>query len=67
MVETRKRGIKDECNEKTRNILSQRQKQSVTVRQVRYYGLFILADEVLGMTIFDVEMGLTICHTNEIV
>ena len=49
---TRRRGIKDECNEKIRNILSQRQKQSVTVRQVRYYELFILADEVLGMTTF---------------
>ena len=39
MVKTRKRGIKDECNEKTRNILSQRQKQSVTVRQARYLEL----------------------------
>ena len=31
MVNTRSRGIKDECNENLRNILSQRQKQSVTV------------------------------------
>ena len=56
MENTRRRGIKDECNEKLRNILSQRQKQSVTVRQARYYELFILADEVLGMTIFNVEI-----------
>jgi len=56
MENTRRRGIKYECNEKLRNILSQRQKQSVTVRQSRYYELFILADEVLGMTIFNVEI-----------
>ena len=56
MVNTRRQGIKDECNEKTRMILSQREKQSVTVRQARYYGLLILADEVLGMTIFDVVL-----------
>jgi len=56
MVNTRRRGIKDECNEKIRNILSQQQKQSVTVRQVRYYELFILADEVLRMTIFNLEI-----------
>jgi len=56
MENTRRRGIKDECNEKLRNILSQRQKQSVTVREARYYELFILADEVLGMTIFNVEI-----------
>ena len=56
MVNTRRRGIKDECNEKLRNILSQRQKQSVTVRQARYYELFILADEVLRMTIFNLEI-----------
>ncbi len=52
MVNTRRRGIKDECSEKTRMIVSQREKQSVTVRQASYYGLFIFADEVLGMTIF---------------
>ena len=54
MVNTRRRGIKDDCNEKTRMILSQREKQSVTVQQARYYGLLILADKVLGMTTFDV-------------
>ncbi len=37
MENTRRRGIKDECNEKIRNILSQREKRSVTVRQARYY------------------------------
>jgi len=31
MENTRRRGIKDECNEKIRNILSQREKRSVTV------------------------------------
>jgi len=56
MENTRRRGIKDECNEKLRNILSQRQKQSATVQQARYYELFILADEVLGMTIFSEEI-----------
>jgi hypothetical protein len=56
MVNTRRRGIKDECKGKTRVILSQREKQSVTVRQARYYGLLLLADEVLGMTIFDMEI-----------
>jgi len=56
MVKTRRRGIKDECNEKLRNILSQRQKQSVTVRQARYDELFILADEVLKITIFNGEI-----------
>jgi len=54
MVNTRRRGIKDECNKKTRMILSQQEKQSVTVQQARQYGLLILADEVLGMKIFDV-------------
>jgi hypothetical protein len=53
VVNTRRRGIKDECNEKTRWILSQHKKQTVTVRQATYYGLFIYADEVMGMTIFD--------------
>ena len=52
-VNTRRRGIKDECNEKTSRILSQQEKQSVTVRQATYYGLFIFADEVLGMKFFD--------------
>ena len=56
IVNTRRQGIKDECNETTRMILSQREKQSVTVRQARYYGLLILTDEVLGMTIFDVVL-----------
>jgi len=56
MINTRRRGIKDECNEKKRKNLSLRDKQSVTVRQARYYGLLILADKVLGMTIFDVEI-----------
>jgi len=56
MVNTRRQGIQDECNEKLRNILSQRHKQSVTVRQGRYYELFILADEVLRMTIFNLEI-----------
>ena len=56
MVNTRRRGIKDECKGKTRVILSQREKQSVTVRQARYYGLLILADEVFGMTMFDVVL-----------
>jgi hypothetical protein len=56
MVNTRRQGIKDECNEKTRMILSQREKQSVTVRQASYNGLFIFADEVLGMTIFGVVL-----------
>ena len=56
MVNTRRRGMKDECNGKLRNILSQRQKQSATVQQARYYELFILADEVLGMTIFNLEI-----------
>ncbi len=55
MVKTRRGGIKDECNEKLRNILSQ-QKQSVTVRQARYFELFILTDEVLRITIFNVEI-----------
>ena len=36
MENTRRQGIKDECNETTRMILSQREKQSVTVRQARY-------------------------------
>jgi len=54
IVNTRRQGIKDECNETTRMILSQREKQSVTVPQARYYGLLILTDEVLGMTIFGV-------------
>ena len=53
MINTRRQGIKDECNEKTRWILSQREKQSVAVGQATYYGLFIYADEVMGMTIFD--------------
>ncbi len=39
MIKTRWRGITDECNEKKRNILSQRQKLSVTVRQARYFEL----------------------------
>ncbi len=52
MVNKRRRCIKDECNKKTRMILSQRQKQSVTLRQVSYYGLCIYADEVMGMTNF---------------
>ena len=56
MVNTRRRGIKDECNEKKRKIRSQQETQSVTVRQARFYGLLILADEVLGMTLFDVEI-----------
>jgi hypothetical protein len=56
MVKTRRRGIKDEYNEKTRMIHSWREKQSVTVRQASYYGLFIFADEVLGMTIFGVVL-----------
>ena len=56
MVNTRRRGIKDECNETTRMILSQREKQSVTVRQARYFELFILADEVLRITIFNGEI-----------
>jgi hypothetical protein len=54
MVNTGRQGIKDECNETTRMILSLREKQSVTVQQARYYGLLILADKVLGMTTFDV-------------
>ena len=53
MVNTRRQGIKDECNKKTRWILSQQEKQSVAVQQATYYGLFIYADNVLGMTIFD--------------
>ena len=53
MVNTRRRGIKDACNEKTRRILSQRVKQSVTVGQATYYGLFIFAEEVLVITNFD--------------
>ena len=56
MVNTRRQGIKDECNGKTRMILSQQEKQSGTIRKTRYYGLLILADEVLGMTIFDVVL-----------
>ena len=56
MVNTRRQGIKDKCNGKTRMILSQQEKQSGTVRKARYYGLLILADEVLGMTIFDVVL-----------
>ena len=53
MVNTRRRSVKNACNEKTRRILSQQEKQSVTVRQATYYGLFIFADEVLGIAIFD--------------
>ena len=53
IINTRRRGIKDECNKKTRWILSQQEKQSVAVQQATYYGLFIYADNVLGMTIFD--------------
>ena len=53
MLNTRSRGIKDECNKKTRWILSQQEKQSVAVQPARYYGKFIYADEVIGMTIFD--------------
>jgi hypothetical protein len=52
MVYKRRRRIKDECNEKTRMILSQQQKQSVTLQQASYYGLCIYADEVMGTTIF---------------
>ena len=52
MVNKRRRHIKDGCNEKTRMILSQQQKQSVTLQQVSYYGLCIYADEVMGMTNF---------------
>ena len=32
---------------------SQQEKQSVAIRQAMYYGLFIYADEVLGMKFFD--------------
>jgi hypothetical protein len=39
--------------QKTRWILSQQEKQSVAVRPMTYYGKFIYADEVIGMTIFD--------------
>ncbi len=35
MINTRRRGIKDECNKKTRWILSQQEKQSVAVRSAR--------------------------------
>ena len=56
MVNTRRRSVKDACNEKTRRILSQQEKQSVTVRQARYFELFILANEVLRITIFYVEI-----------
>ncbi len=34
-------------------ILSQKEKQSVTVPQERYYGLLIFAGKVLEMDIFD--------------
>ena len=56
MVNTRRRDIKDECNENTRRILSQQEKQSVTVQQARYFGLFIFTEEVLGMKNFEVEV-----------
>jgi len=55
MVNTRRRGIQDECNRKTRMILSQREKQSGTVRKARYYGLLILADEVLRAAEIELE------------
>ena len=66
MVNTRRQRIKDECNEKTRMILSQREKQFVTVRQSRYYGLLILADEVSEMTIFDVVLWRRVNHNGEV-
>ena len=36
MINTRRRGIEDECNEKTRWILSLREKKTVTVQSATY-------------------------------
>jgi len=47
-------------------ILSQREKQSVTVRQSRYYGLLILADKVLEMTFFDVVLWGRVNHHGKV-
>jgi hypothetical protein len=38
MINTRRRGIKDECNEKTRRIVSHQEKETVAVRSAMYYG-----------------------------
>ena len=38
MINTRRRGIKDECNEKSRRIVSLKEKETVAVRSATYYG-----------------------------
>jgi hypothetical protein len=38
MINTRRQSIKDECNEKTRRIVSHQEKETVAVRSVTYYG-----------------------------
>jgi hypothetical protein len=38
MINTRRQGIKDECNKKTRWILSHQEKKTVAVRSATYYG-----------------------------
>ncbi len=52
MENTRRRGIKDGYNEKQERILSQRQKEAVTVGQASYYGGIFLQARYYGWTLF---------------
>ena len=38
MIKTRRRGIKDECNEKTRSAVSHQEKETVVVGSATCYG-----------------------------
>ncbi len=38
MINTRRQGIKNECNEKTRRIVSHQEKETVAVGSATYYG-----------------------------
>ena len=50
MENTRRQGIKDGYNEKQERILSQRQKEAVTVGQASYYGWNFLQARYNGWT-----------------